>query len=531
MSSISIIIITIIAIGVFYLIGTFIFPSSNASKKLSQDAMRAVTDDPKFAKQKAQITRICNDKNLAEFMDFLKKYKGGKKVKRNGTTEQEFYPKEKNDLRVIFTDVIMPSRTVSVLAKENFRSYLISIGVEKIARGENNMNRAAPISSNESLIKSTINQNGAVENSATDTLENVVEIKPLDENQETTQSQIKLDSLNQVKEEKESEKSEELKLEESNTLAQSSESLNKNLDTVSLEEKTQEPKEEPKLTGNAALFSSVLAKKHVVNHEEEPKAQGEKPANSNETEFVFDPSALRKDEILNPKKDEKKEEESKASSFYKDFDASDLVFENHDTPASNLGNSNLNTATTDDFDENKQKAIKERSKQLVDEVFENLSHDKFKILENIKISFFGDEALFDYVIVGQSRVNFIVTKPFGLSSIEGGDDEAHIDINDKGEWVLKKNHTRQILVNPIDEMKSNQEIISPFIPQLGKVDISYIVLLSDGLLTYNEIKDDACEIVSINTIKEFIENENEEETLDSDIRSRILSKFDRFIKK
>ena len=157
MSSISIIIITIIAIGVFYLIGTFIFPSSNASKKLSQDAMRAVTDDPKFAKQKAQITRICNDKNLAEFMDFLKKYKGGKKVKLNGTTEQEFYPKEKNDLRVIFTDVIMPSRTVSVLAKENFRSYLISIGVEKIARGENNMNRAAPISSNESLIKSTIN--------------------------------------------------------------------------------------------------------------------------------------------------------------------------------------------------------------------------------------------------------------------------------------------------------------------------------------------------------------------------------------
>ena len=70
--------------------------------------------------------------------------------------------------------------------------------------------------------------------------------------------------------------------------------------------------------------------------------------------------------------------------------------------------------------------------------------------------------------------------------------------------MLKKNHTRQILVNPIDEMKSNQEIISPFIPQLGKVDISYIVLLSDGLLTYNEIKDDACEIVSINTIKEFI---------------------------
>lgn len=84
-----------------------------------------------FARWKIKIGNNCDEQLLEEYIVFLKKYNGGFVKRRNGEIIfQDFLGKEKGDLKGIFFNVIVPSRHISVKAKEEFRTYLCSIGVK-----------------------------------------------------------------------------------------------------------------------------------------------------------------------------------------------------------------------------------------------------------------------------------------------------------------------------------------------------------------------------------------------------------------
>lgn len=87
-------------------------------------------DTSSFQRQKAQLYDHCDEQTVAEFLDFLKQYKGGYVKRRNGRiVYQEFLGKEKGDLKGIFYHVIVPDRKISIKQKEQVRIYLRSIGV------------------------------------------------------------------------------------------------------------------------------------------------------------------------------------------------------------------------------------------------------------------------------------------------------------------------------------------------------------------------------------------------------------------
>lgn len=83
-----------------------------------------------FLRWKNKVSVRCDEQLLREYISFLKEYKGGYIRRRNGEIIfQDFLAREKGDLKGIFFHVIVPSRNISVKAKEEFRGYLRSIGV------------------------------------------------------------------------------------------------------------------------------------------------------------------------------------------------------------------------------------------------------------------------------------------------------------------------------------------------------------------------------------------------------------------
>ncbi len=83
-----------------------------------------------FQKWKYKMKPFCYEKELDGFMAFLKSYGGGYVRRNRGKiVAQDFLGKEKGDLKGIFFQVVLPNPNISVLKKEEFRNYLISIGV------------------------------------------------------------------------------------------------------------------------------------------------------------------------------------------------------------------------------------------------------------------------------------------------------------------------------------------------------------------------------------------------------------------
>lgn len=95
---------------------------------------RRWVDTEEFDRWQAAVNARCDDRILKEYMEFLKDYGGGYIKRKNGIiTYQDFLGKEKGALKGIFFNVIVPSSRISVRNKEEFRRYLISIGVTGIS--------------------------------------------------------------------------------------------------------------------------------------------------------------------------------------------------------------------------------------------------------------------------------------------------------------------------------------------------------------------------------------------------------------
>lgn len=83
-----------------------------------------------FENRKKQLTPNLSEKELADFVAFLKDYKGGYVRRRSGQiVYQDFTGKEKGDLKGIFWHLVFPNHNIGTKQKENFRLYLNSIGV------------------------------------------------------------------------------------------------------------------------------------------------------------------------------------------------------------------------------------------------------------------------------------------------------------------------------------------------------------------------------------------------------------------
>lgn len=95
---------------------------------------RRWVDTEEFDRWQVTVNSRCDDRILREYLEFLKEYGGGYIKRKNGViTYQDFLGKEKGALKGIFFNVVVPSSRISIRNKEEFRRYLISIGVTGIS--------------------------------------------------------------------------------------------------------------------------------------------------------------------------------------------------------------------------------------------------------------------------------------------------------------------------------------------------------------------------------------------------------------
>ena len=83
-----------------------------------------------FNLAKMKLKTFCSENDFNEFMSFLKSYKGGFVRRRSGEiVYQDYLGKEKGDLKGIFYNIIVPNPNLSVGSNEEFRKFMMSIGV------------------------------------------------------------------------------------------------------------------------------------------------------------------------------------------------------------------------------------------------------------------------------------------------------------------------------------------------------------------------------------------------------------------
>ena len=89
------------------------------------------TIDPEvFDEERKRIHVYSTEGEIRSFLTFLSKYRGGYIKRYNGRiVKHEYLGKEKGILKGIYYNVILPGKNFSDLLKEDFRSYLVGIGV------------------------------------------------------------------------------------------------------------------------------------------------------------------------------------------------------------------------------------------------------------------------------------------------------------------------------------------------------------------------------------------------------------------
>lgn len=88
-----------------------------------------------FEREKKKLKPNFSEKDLEEFIAFLKKYKGGYVKRQSGKIiYQDFTGKEKGDLKGIFWNLVFPNHNIEVKNKENFRNFLNTIGVKGLEK-------------------------------------------------------------------------------------------------------------------------------------------------------------------------------------------------------------------------------------------------------------------------------------------------------------------------------------------------------------------------------------------------------------
>lgn len=87
-----------------------------------------------FQVWKSKIKPSCTELEFIHFLDFLYSYGGGFIKRSYGKiVRQEYLGKEKGDLKGIFYNVVVPAPHISTPRKEEFRQFLINIGVRGVS--------------------------------------------------------------------------------------------------------------------------------------------------------------------------------------------------------------------------------------------------------------------------------------------------------------------------------------------------------------------------------------------------------------
>lgn len=102
--------------------------------KISNDKRNQWVSADEFQKQKLKMKPHCSEADFLAFMQFLQEYKGGYVRRRSGQiVYQDYLGKEKGDLKGIFFNIIVPNPNLKSSQKEQFRMFLISIGVNGVS--------------------------------------------------------------------------------------------------------------------------------------------------------------------------------------------------------------------------------------------------------------------------------------------------------------------------------------------------------------------------------------------------------------
>ena len=84
----------------------------------------------KFQREKKKLHPHFSEEEFHRFCAFLKSYQGGYVRRRSGKiVYQDFLNKEKGDLKGIFFNLVIANPNITVAQKEEFRHFLIPIGV------------------------------------------------------------------------------------------------------------------------------------------------------------------------------------------------------------------------------------------------------------------------------------------------------------------------------------------------------------------------------------------------------------------
>lgn len=83
-----------------------------------------------FQREKVKLRPHCSDEEFLAFMRFLYSYQGGYIRRRSGQiVHQDYLGKEKGDLKGIFFNIVIPNPNLSISRKEEYRRFLLDIGV------------------------------------------------------------------------------------------------------------------------------------------------------------------------------------------------------------------------------------------------------------------------------------------------------------------------------------------------------------------------------------------------------------------
>ncbi len=109
-------------------------------------------DTSEFEKRKASISRNISEQELDDFIKFLNRYKGGYIKRFKGNVIRNYKGSELGALKGIFYNIVIPSSTLSVSAKERFRNCLNSLGVIGVEIRPEYEQRDSKLRNNESNI-------------------------------------------------------------------------------------------------------------------------------------------------------------------------------------------------------------------------------------------------------------------------------------------------------------------------------------------------------------------------------------------
>lgn len=120
----------ILVIIVFVVLAVITIIAINNS---SDDSSNEWVDVDEFERRKNRLKFNCSEAEFDSFFDFLKSYKGGFIRRRGGQIVlRDYLGKEKGALKGIFFIIVVPNYNIPIHTKEEFRKFLIRIGVNGV---------------------------------------------------------------------------------------------------------------------------------------------------------------------------------------------------------------------------------------------------------------------------------------------------------------------------------------------------------------------------------------------------------------